>query len=53
MGRRSGFQAARPAQPAPESSSEGGVAQLRETVRDLRRQLAETMDRIQQLEKER
>jgi predicted Fe-Mo cluster-binding NifX family protein len=44
MGKRGGFRLA----PPPESE----LAQLRETLRGLRQQLAEAMDRIEQLEKE-
>jgi predicted Fe-Mo cluster-binding NifX family protein len=52
MGRRGGFQPVTPAQPAPEPVRESELAQLRETLKGLRQQLAETMDRIDQLEKE-
>jgi predicted Fe-Mo cluster-binding NifX family protein len=52
MGRRGGFQSSMPAQPAPEAPVESELAQLRETVKSLRQQLAETMERIDQLEME-
>ncbi len=52
MGRRGGFQPAMPAQRAPEAPPESELTQLRETLKSLRQQLAETMDRIDQLEKE-
>jgi predicted Fe-Mo cluster-binding NifX family protein len=52
MGRRSGFQPVTPAQPASEAPPESELAQLRETLKSLRQQLAETMDRIDQLEEE-
>jgi len=47
-----GFQPATPAQPAPEAPPESELAQLREELKGLRQKLAETMDRIDQLEKE-
>ena len=50
MGMRSSFQPVPPTQPAPESPSEPELAQLRETLKRLRQQLAETMERIDQLE---
>jgi predicted Fe-Mo cluster-binding NifX family protein len=52
MGMRSGFQPPAPPQPAPEAPPASELAQLRETLKSLRQQLAETMDRIEQLEKE-
>lgn len=52
MGQRRGFQPATPAQPASEAAPESELAQLRETLKDLRQQLAETMDKIEKLEKE-
>jgi predicted Fe-Mo cluster-binding NifX family protein len=52
MGMRGRFLPATPPQPVPEAPSESEVAQLRETLGSLRRQLAETMDRIEQLERE-
>jgi len=39
-------------QPAADAARETELAQLRETLVGLRRQLAETMERIEQLEKE-
>jgi len=45
----SGFQ---PPTPAPRPDRESELAQLRERLKDLRRQLAETMDKIERLEKE-
>jgi len=50
MGR--GSQPATPDQPASETPPESEPAQLRETLKGLRQQLAETMDRIDQLEYE-
>jgi predicted Fe-Mo cluster-binding NifX family protein len=52
MGRRGGFQPATPAQPAPEAFPESELAQLHDTLQSLRQQLAETMERIDRLEKE-
>jgi hypothetical protein len=46
MGRRSGLQ------PPPQAPPGSELVQLRETLKDLRQQLAETMDKIDQLEKE-
>jgi predicted Fe-Mo cluster-binding NifX family protein len=46
MSRRGGLQ------PPPQAPPESELAQLRETLKDLRQQLAETMDKIDQLEKE-
>jgi predicted Fe-Mo cluster-binding NifX family protein len=54
MGRRMGG-TSRPviaSQPAPEAERETELAQLRETLAGLRRQLAEMMERIAQLEKD-
>jgi predicted Fe-Mo cluster-binding NifX family protein len=53
MGMGGGFRPATPAQPGPEPPPESELAQLRETLKSLRQQLAETMERIDQLEKER
>jgi predicted Fe-Mo cluster-binding NifX family protein len=53
IGMGGGFQPATPAQPAPEAPPESELAQLRETLKSLRQQLAQTMDRIDQLDKER
>jgi predicted Fe-Mo cluster-binding NifX family protein len=50
MGRRGGSLAAMPAQPTPASPPESELAQLRETLKSLRQQLAETMERIEKLE---
>jgi predicted Fe-Mo cluster-binding NifX family protein len=47
-----GFQPATPAQPVPGAPPETELADLRETLKGLRQQLAETMERIEQLEKE-
>ncbi len=44
---------AMPAEVGPEASPESELAQLRESLRSLRQQLAETMDRIEQLENKR
>jgi predicted Fe-Mo cluster-binding NifX family protein len=56
MGRGMGMGGSvRPATPdpaAPEARPEPELAQLRETLKSLRQQLAETMDRIEKLEKE-
>jgi predicted Fe-Mo cluster-binding NifX family protein len=56
MGRRVGMgggsRPTAPSQPAPDATRESELAQLRETLRGLRRQLAETMERIEQLENE-
>jgi predicted Fe-Mo cluster-binding NifX family protein len=46
------FQPAAPAQPAPGAPPEQELAQLRDTLKSLRQQLAETMDKIENLEKE-
>jgi len=48
-GMGSGFQ---PPTPAPRPDRESELAQLRERLKDLRRQLAETMDKIERLEQE-
>ena len=55
MGRGMGgrVQQAAPAPSAVEASPEAELAQLRETLKSLRQQLAETMERIDQLEKRR
>jgi predicted Fe-Mo cluster-binding NifX family protein len=50
MGRR--VQPATPTQRGPGAASESEMAELRETLKGLRRQLAETMNRIEELEKE-
>ncbi len=47
-----GFQPATPAQPVPATLPEAELTELRETLKGLRQQLAETMERIEQLEKE-
>ena len=46
------MQPATPAQPEPQAASESEMAELRETLKGLRQQLAETMDKIEELEKE-
>lgn len=51
-GMRGGFQPAAPAQPATEEPRKSELAELQETLRRLRQQVAETMERIDQLEKE-
>ena len=51
-GMGSGSQPAAPAQPMPTSAPREELAQLQETLKNLRQQLAETMERIEQLEKE-
>jgi predicted Fe-Mo cluster-binding NifX family protein len=50
MGR--GFQPATPPQPTAVAPPESELAQLREELKSLRQQLAETMDKIEKLEKE-
>jgi predicted Fe-Mo cluster-binding NifX family protein len=50
LGMRGGFQPAMPAHAAPETPSESELAPLRETLKSLRQQLAETMERIEKLE---
>ena len=52
-GMRGGFQPATPAETAPGPAPESELAQLQETLKSLRQQLAETMDRIEKLEKDR
>ena len=50
MGRR--LAPTTPPQPEPAAVKESELAELRETLKGLRQQLAETMERIEQLEKE-
>jgi predicted Fe-Mo cluster-binding NifX family protein len=50
MGR--GMQPTIPAQPEPQAASGSEMAELRETLKGLRQQLAETMEKIEELEKE-
>jgi predicted Fe-Mo cluster-binding NifX family protein len=50
MGRR--MQPATPVHPEPQSADGSELAELRETLKGLRQQLAETMDKIEELEKE-
>jgi predicted Fe-Mo cluster-binding NifX family protein len=56
MGRGRGLrrraQLATPAQPRTQASSRSELAELRETLKGLRQQLAETMERIEELETE-
>jgi predicted Fe-Mo cluster-binding NifX family protein len=52
MGMRGGFQASMSDQPRAKPSPRSEMAQLQETLKSLRQQLAETMDRIEKLEKE-
>lgn len=52
MGMRGAGQSTGPAQPASDARAEEELAQLRETLKGLRQQLAETMERIERLEKE-
>lgn len=52
MGQPGGSQPATPAEPATEAPPDPELAELRETLKNLRQQLSETMDRIDQLEKE-
>jgi predicted Fe-Mo cluster-binding NifX family protein len=46
-----GMQPAPPVQPEPQSADKAELAELRETLKGLRQQLAETMDKIEELEK--
>jgi predicted Fe-Mo cluster-binding NifX family protein len=50
MGRR--MQPAAPVQPEPQSADEAEPTELRETLKGLRQQLAETMEKIEELEEE-
>ncbi len=50
MGR--GMQQSAPVQPEPQTASGSEMAELRETLKGLRQQLAETMEKIDDLEKE-
>jgi predicted Fe-Mo cluster-binding NifX family protein len=50
MGQRGGFQAPMPTRPVPEAHPDSELAQLRETLKSLRQQLAETMEKIERLE---
>jgi predicted Fe-Mo cluster-binding NifX family protein len=52
MPSRGGTQPPASAQPLPQAPPEPELAQLRETLKGLRQQLAETMERIEELEKE-
>jgi len=52
MGMGRGMQSAAPAQPQPTVSGDSELDELRETVKSLRQQLAETIDKIEALEKE-
>ena len=52
MGMGRGMQPATPIQPGPQVASESEMAELRETLKGLRQQLGETMDKIEELEKE-
>ena len=47
-----GMPSAAPVQPQPQAASDAELAELQETVQSLRQQLAETMDKIEKLEKE-
>jgi predicted Fe-Mo cluster-binding NifX family protein len=49
MGMRRGFQPSMPAQPATQAPPASELEQLRETLRSLRQQLADTMDKIEKL----
>ncbi len=51
MGMRSGMQPVPPTQPELQPAPESGLAELREELKSLRQQLAETIERIEQLEK--
>jgi predicted Fe-Mo cluster-binding NifX family protein len=52
MGMASGVQPAPTAQPARQAVPESELAELRESLKSLRQQLADTMERIEHLEKE-
>jgi predicted Fe-Mo cluster-binding NifX family protein len=52
MGMGRGMQPATPVQPEPQAAGGSEMAELRETLKGLRQQLAATMDRIEELEKE-
>ena len=52
MGMSGGFPPAAPAQPPVEAVTASELTQLRETLTELRQQLAETMERIDQLERD-
>jgi predicted Fe-Mo cluster-binding NifX family protein len=52
IGMRGGFQPEMPAQPATKAPPASELEQLRETLHSLRQQLADTMDKIEKLEKE-
>jgi hypothetical protein len=43
---------AQPVRPQPQAATDSELAELQETIKDLRQQLAETMDKIEKLEKE-
>lgn len=51
-GMRGGFQSTAPVQPAPAEARKSELAELQETLRKLRQQVAETMEQIDRLEKE-
>jgi predicted Fe-Mo cluster-binding NifX family protein len=53
MGAGRGGQPSMADRPSPVPSQEAEMADLRERLKDLRRQLAETMDRIEELERDR
>jgi predicted Fe-Mo cluster-binding NifX family protein len=50
MGQRGGFQPPMPTRPVPGPHPDSELAQLRETLKSLRQQLAETMEKIERLE---
>jgi predicted Fe-Mo cluster-binding NifX family protein len=52
MGMDRRTQPALPGQPEPQAASSSEIAELRETLKGLRQQLAETMHKIERLEKE-
>jgi len=52
MGMGRGMQPGTPIQPEPQAASESEMAELRETLKGLRQQLAEAMDKIEEQEKE-
>lgn len=52
MGQNGGSRPTTPRQAVPDPAREAELARLRETLKELRRQLAETMEKIERLEKE-
>jgi hypothetical protein len=52
MGMGRGMQPVVPVQPESQAASESEITELREAIRDLRQQLADTMGKLEELEKE-